>query len=136
MLFRSLQDDGISYPGVKVDGNTFTGNAYSSVISSAFTDVLGANISDINVDGGAYVGIYSSHAPEELVPGQMRDSLNISVYTNDSDNIEAVTETIAYRQFMDMGGNVSYTRISDSATTTLAEDLSLTDGSIKTAAAT
>ena len=35
---------------------------------------------DINVDGGAYVDTYSSHAPEELVPGAEFDTLDLRVY--------------------------------------------------------
>jgi hypothetical protein len=33
------------------------------------------------VDGGVYVGPYSSHAPEELVPGSEFDTLDLRVYT-------------------------------------------------------
>ena len=36
---------------------------------------------DVNVDGGAYVDTYSSHAPEELVPGAEFDTLDLRVYT-------------------------------------------------------
>jgi hypothetical protein len=36
---------------------------------------------DLNVDGGAYVDTYSSHAPEELVPGAEFDTLDLRVYT-------------------------------------------------------
>ena len=37
--------------------------------------------SAIEVDGGAFVDTYSSHAPEELVPGAIFDTLNIQVLT-------------------------------------------------------
>ena len=36
---------------------------------------------DVNVDGGAYVDTYSSHAPEELIPGAEFDTLDLRVYT-------------------------------------------------------
>jgi hypothetical protein len=36
---------------------------------------------DVNVDGGAYVDTYSSHAPEELIPGAEFDTLDMRVYT-------------------------------------------------------
>jgi hypothetical protein len=36
---------------------------------------------DVNVDGGAYVDTYSSHAPEELIPGAEFDTLDLKVYT-------------------------------------------------------
>jgi hypothetical protein len=50
--------------------------------SSAYLDpYLGTRATDINVDGGAYVGPYSSHAPEELVPGSEFDTLDLRVYT-------------------------------------------------------
>jgi hypothetical protein len=35
----------------------------------------------IMVDGGAFVDTYSSHAPEELVPGAMFDTLDMRVFT-------------------------------------------------------
>jgi len=36
---------------------------------------------DINVDGGAFVDTYESHAPEELVPGIIFDTLDMRVFT-------------------------------------------------------
>lgn len=41
----------------------------------------GTGATDLNVDGGAYVDIYSSHAPEELVPGAEFDTLDLKVFT-------------------------------------------------------
>lgn len=118
---------GLEYPGVLVDGNTYVSGNVEFSISSFYGNTFGISPNEILVDGGPYVNTFSSHAPEELVPGYMRDSLNISVYTNNDSNIEAVTDTIAYRQFMDMSGNVTYTRISSAFTTTLAEDLFFND---------
>jgi hypothetical protein len=52
-------------------------------ITSEFTDIiLGTRAEDINISGGEFVDSVSSYAPEELVPGQIFDSLNISVYQN------------------------------------------------------
>lgn len=100
---------GVDYPGVQVIGESYLGfgeEPYNSTpysigilsnypgsfdwgsdqfgidcyYSSAYTDLyLGKRISDINVTGGAYVDVYSSHAPEELVPGQVFDTLNLMV---------------------------------------------------------
>ena len=56
--------------------------ALDSVYYSLFTDQnLGLRPEDIATDGGAFVDSYSSHAPEELVPGQMFDTLDIRVKT-------------------------------------------------------
>ena len=47
-----------------------------------YTDTyLGTLASDINVDGGAFIDTYSSHSPEELVPGSIFDTLNMKVFT-------------------------------------------------------
>ena len=103
--------DGISYPGVQVtaplfnqntgfdvgnfDINPFDNIAYGpegkptydpaildAIYESAYTDpYLGTRPADINVDGGAYVDEYSSHAPEELVPGAEFDTMDFRVYT-------------------------------------------------------
>lgn len=47
-----------------------------------YTDTyLGTLASDINVSGGAYIDTYSSHSPQELVPGSVFDTLNMKVFT-------------------------------------------------------
>ena len=50
--------------------------------SSSYLDpFLGTRPTDINVDGGGYIDIFSSYAPEELVPGSEFDTLDFRVYT-------------------------------------------------------
>ena len=73
------------------------------------------------VDGGKYVGTYSSHAPEELVPGRMYDALSMTVYQ---------TDQIGFRVFEDMNQNPIYYRIAEANTTVLTSNLSLTDSNI------
>ena len=75
--------DGIDYPGVQVFGRQFTSNTdLDAVYSSSFQDIyLGTRFSDINVDGGEFIGPYEGHAPEELVNGAEYDTVDIRVYT-------------------------------------------------------
>lgn len=113
-----LQDDGIEYPGVIIDGNTYTGSYYDAVIQSRYTDNLGVDPTQINIDGGAYVDTFSSHAPEELVPGRMYDSLNFTCYDNDQ---------LAFRIFNDMNDKVNYYRIAAPNVAVLTSNLQLTD---------
>ena len=66
------------------NGLVITSGAFSidALITSQYTDAtLGTRPEDINVDGGAFVDIYSSHAPEELVPGIVFDTLDMQIYT-------------------------------------------------------
>ena len=112
---------GLEYPGVIVDGNTFTSNIYDSVIQSFYGNTLGVNPYDINIDGGSYVNTFNSHAPEELVPGRMFDSLNLTVYD---------TSGLDYRLFNNMTGNVQSYRIAKANVTTLSSNLHLTDSTI------
>jgi hypothetical protein len=50
--------------------------------ASSFTDqFLGLRPTDINVDGGEFIGPYEGHAPEELVNGSEFDTVDIRVYT-------------------------------------------------------
>lgn len=117
----SLVADGLVYPGVKVDGSSYTNTTYDTNIQGAFTDNYGIDPTSITVDGGAYYDTFSSHAPEELIPGRMYDSLNIQVYD---------TDLIAYRQFNDMLGQPSYYRISQANTAILTSNLALNDSTI------
>jgi hypothetical protein len=110
-LSLPLLIDGIDYPGVQVDAPDFNQNTGFDVgnydinpfdnisfdaegrptydpgildakYSSAYLDpYLGTRATDINVVGGAYIDTYSSHAPEELIPGSEFDTLDLRVYT-------------------------------------------------------
>jgi len=75
--------DGISYPGVQVWGDYFTGiEQLDAIYRSSFADMfLGIRPTDINVQGGQYIGPYEGHGPEELVNGSEFDTLDLRVYT-------------------------------------------------------
>jgi hypothetical protein len=75
--------DGVDYPGVQVWGDYFTGSmTLDANYQSQFADIyLGTRYSDINVDGGEFVGPYEGHAPEELVNGAEYDTLDMRIYT-------------------------------------------------------
>ena len=87
-LQLSLLISGVEYPGVQVYGKGWeTADPTSSmdldaVYESKFLDTyLGTRTTDINVDGGEFIDMYHSYAPEELVPGSMFDTLDMKVYT-------------------------------------------------------
>ena len=75
--------DGLDYPGVQVYGKNFDSPEPLDVeYSSSFTDLyLGTRFTDINVDGGEFIGLVEGHAPEELVNGSEFDTVDIRVYT-------------------------------------------------------
>ena len=105
--------DGIDYPGVQVTAPTFSQNTgfdvgnfdinpfdnisygpegrptydpaiLDAIYESQFLDpYLGTRATDINVDGGEFVGPYESHAPEELVPGAVFDTMDLRVYSRE-----------------------------------------------------
>jgi hypothetical protein len=110
-LSLPLLIDGVDYPGVQVygvgydqypgfdlapfDSTPFDNLAYGpeglptydsvildAIYESPYTDpYLGTRPTSLNIDGGEYVDQYSSHAPEELVPGSEFDTLDIRVFT-------------------------------------------------------
>jgi hypothetical protein len=110
-LSLPLLIDGVDYPGVQVDAPDFNQNTGFDVgnydinpfdnisfdaegrptydpgildarYGSSYLDLyLGTRATDINVDGGVYIGPYSSHAPEELIPGSEFDTLDMRVFT-------------------------------------------------------
>ena len=113
--------DGLAYPGVIVDGNTYVGTYNDTNITNYYTSNIGINPSDIIIDGGEYVNSYSSHAPEELAPGRMYDALTMTIFD---------TNQLGIRIFSDMNLQPSYYRIAGANTTVLSSNLSLTDGNI------
>jgi hypothetical protein len=97
----ALLQSGINYPGVTVDGSLYTehdaitpyniepdgsvaiNDEYvDGKIESFYTDGnLGIRPEDIVIDGSNYVDTFSSHAPEELIPGRVFDTLEMIVTT-------------------------------------------------------
>jgi hypothetical protein len=104
-----------------------------TVIRSTFLDsTLGTRPEDINISGGAYIDSYGSHAPEELVPGIIYDTLDMKVYTKIeiSANVDAI---LGHRIFKNMVNNTEFLRISGDYTTTLTQPLALSDTEIHVA---
>jgi hypothetical protein len=130
--FKDIPDNinGVDYPGVRVTSPTFNDDiAVDTVIQSDFgDDALGIRAEDIVVDGGRFVDTYSSHAPQELVPGRLTDNLQIAVFTKNPANVSAIS---GFRIAYNGRDPATYYRISAAATTTLAEDLPFSALSIK-----
>ena len=57
-----------------------------------YASALGSAPSDINVDGDEMVSPTTSYAPEEVVPGQIFDTLDIKVYTSPESGVPFITE--------------------------------------------
>jgi hypothetical protein len=93
-----------------------------AIYGSDYVDpFLGTRPTDVNVDGGEYIDVYSSYAPEELVPGSEFDTLDFRVFTNDGDSAHTGPD---FRIFQDMRGVQAVYRITAETTTTLTQTLS------------
>ena len=129
-----IADSGLRFKANKVTGATFDMEpgydraTYSSsafddveissegikVISSVDTDLGGGDFSatggidpaDVVVDGDGFVTEYTSHAPEEQVPGRVFDTLDIKVYEMPSPRDTGVT--IRKHTFTGDGSTVTY----------------------------
>jgi hypothetical protein len=60
-----------------IDPNILDQTLYSTFLDTA----LGTRPEDLISNGGSFVDEYHSHAPEEMVPGRVYDSLDIKVHT-------------------------------------------------------
>ena len=126
----ALPFDNTPYDAVEYDedGNPILSEkAIDTIIRSTYLDTaLGTRPEDIDVDGGAYVDRYSSHAPEELIPGIVFDTLDMRVYTKINSNVDV----LGYRIFNNMMRETSYLRLADDYSTKLVAALELTDTEI------
>ena len=68
---------------------------------------LGIDPESIIIDGAGFVDTYNSHAPEELIPGRVYDTLDMEVYTHASRDYEKDGNAF----------DVRYTALSDSSAT-------------------
>ena len=121
---------GTSYEANQVDGTAFTDTTdelLDTIIQGYFDDVeLGTRPEDIGIVGGGFVDIWNSHAPEELLPGLMFDTLDMRVFTV---NLLYPTENpLGFRISKVMSTELrttfdNYTTTFDSNTTSVYENL-------------
>ncbi len=89
--FIPADDDGVLTPTDDrtldsiIKGGLFTKNGL-------YGSALGTAPSDINVDGDAFVSSTTSYAPEEVVPGQIFDTVDIKVYTAPESGVPLITD--------------------------------------------
>ena len=80
----ALAPDGLTFSLTSATGTMIADvpESVDAIYASSFTDLyLGLRPTDINVDGGEFIGPYEGHAPEELVNGSEYDTLDFRVYT-------------------------------------------------------
>ena len=78
LIIRKTTSDGSVLPDSE---------SYDTALSGgdlAYKTATGINAEDIIVDGDGFVTPTTSGGPEELVPGQVNDTLDIKVFTRDS----------------------------------------------------
>jgi hypothetical protein len=89
--FIPADDDGVLTPTDDrtldsiIKGGLFTKNGL-------YASALGSAPSDINVDGDQFLSSTTSYAPEEVVPGQIFDTVDIKVYTSPESGVPFITE--------------------------------------------
>ena len=83
--FIPFDDDGVLTP---TDDRTID----TIVKGGLFTSALGHAPSDIVLEGDEFVSPDTSYAPEEAVPGQIFDTVDIKVYTSPESGVPFVSE--------------------------------------------
>jgi len=83
--FIPFDSDGVLTP---TDDRTLD----SLVSGGLFGSAVGVAPSDIVMDGDEFVSPDTSYAPEEVVPGQMFDTVDIKVYTSPESGVPFITE--------------------------------------------
>jgi hypothetical protein len=91
VIFRKIDSDGSipakedSYDTLLMGGSTESNTTNTLVapntVNGVYYTATGFNPDDITLDGDDFVTAMTSHAPEEIVPGQVMDTLAIKVYT-------------------------------------------------------
>ena len=109
--FDSGNFDVVAFDNFEIDSDGLAVLAgLDTTVTSLFTDLeLGTRPEDINIDGAGFVDTYSSHAPEELVPGRVYDTLDMEVYTHASNDFEKDGNAmeVRYVSFTDTTGAVT-----------------------------
>ena len=89
--FIPADDDGVLTP---TDDRTLDSIIKGGLFTKdgLYGSALGSAPSDINVDGDEFLSATTSYAPEEAVPGQIFDTVDIKVYTSPESDVPLITE--------------------------------------------
>lgn len=96
-------------------------------VAGVYSTATGLTPAEIAIDGSGFVTPQTSFAPEEVVPGQIVDTLSISVFTTNEDRTQVLH---GFMQFKDMLNRVHYKRLRLAKTTELSSPLLQTDTTI------
>jgi len=119
IILRKNTSDGSFKPSdITYDTQLFGGDF-------AYVSATGLAAEDINVDGDGFVTTTSSYAPEEVVTGQVVDTVDITVYHKIGDGAPVI-ETVRYLTTGDVG--FSYTAPSNGPGGYTVQENSLTVG--------
>lgn len=77
-------DSNVSLLDSAIEGGTLDN------LSNRFSNALGINPEEIIIDGDKFISPNTQYAPEEVVPGEIHDSVGISVYTKTNQGSAAV----------------------------------------------
>src|SRR6056300_21491 len=107
---------GIDFGQPGYEGDEFVAPGYAALGYIQDLD-LGIDPVSIQVDGAGFVDTYNSHAPEELIPGRVYDTLDMEVYTHASNDFEADGNAmeVRYTSFTDSTGLVTDFQYGDRA---------------------
>jgi hypothetical protein len=89
IILRKSTSDGSFKPSDVVYDTQLLGGDFS------YLSATGLAPEDINVDGDGFVTPMTSHAPEEVVPGQVVDTVDITVYNKAGDGAPVI-KTVCY----------------------------------------
>jgi len=85
VVFRPDTSDGSLAPTDVNNLDTLLSGGTFAVTNGAFNTAIGQNPEDIEIDGDGFVTPDTSHAPEEVVPGQVFDTISMKIYNAPAD---------------------------------------------------
>ena len=110
LIFRPSESDGsVTITDVNLLDTKLSGGTLSSM-NGAYSTANGLTSDEISIDGGQFNNPDHTPAPEENVPGQILDSVDITVFQNNRSGV-ATALTKVYiadgsKRFFDIGQNI------------------------------
>ena len=96
LIFRPSESDGsVTITDPTILDTVLSGGSLVNV-GGAYSTANGLSAEDINVDGGQFISPDQVQAPEEIIPGQVLDSMSIRVFDSPSSGAVPIQSKISY----------------------------------------
>jgi hypothetical protein len=129
IIFRNSTSDGTILPGSSDELDAVISGGSINTNTNGFVTANGLTPEQIVLDGSSFLNVYNSYAPEEHLPGQVQETIGISVFSQPSVTYPLIINKKYFMDGLQTTFDLGITPLSTESVIALLDDEHLTETS-------